>query len=188
MKLLSSALLAAGLFTAAVSSQAATSHFEGSIADQADVIWGTFTVTDYASYDSVNLLFTDSYGEGNFDPILFLWDSYGTLIEANDDGGPYWDAMIVRSGDTALAAGDYYFSITHFPNWNKGSNLTNGFNYDGQTRGAPSLGADWSLYVTGVSEASILPGAPVVPEPETYAMLLAGLGLVGVVARRRRQR
>ena len=29
--------------------------------------------------------------------------------------------------------------------------------------------------------------APVVPEPETYAMLLAGLGMVGVVARRRRQ-
>ena len=26
-----------------------------------------------------------------------------------------------------------------------------------------------------------------VPEPETYAMLLAGLGLVGAVARRRRQ-
>ena len=27
---------------------------------------------------------------------------------------------------------------------------------------------------------------PAIPEPETYAMLLAGLGLVGIVARRRR--
>jgi len=27
----------------------------------------------------------------------------------------------------------------------------------------------------------------VVPEPETYAMLLAGLGLVGFMARRRKQ-
>ncbi|MDR1854328.1 MAG: FxDxF family PEP-CTERM protein [Azoarcus sp.] len=27
-----------------------------------------------------------------------------------------------------------------------------------------------------------------VPEPETYAMLLAGLGIVGMVARRRRNR
>ena len=29
--------------------------------------------------------------------------------------------------------------------------------------------------------------ATAVPEPETYAMLLAGLGLMGVVARRRKQ-
>ncbi|TFW30395.1 choice-of-anchor A family protein [Duganella callida] len=32
----------------------------------------------------------------------------------------------------------------------------------------------------------VLPAAPV-PEPETYAMLLAGLGLVGAIARRRRK-
>jgi len=30
--------------------------------------------------------------------------------------------------------------------------------------------------------------APPVPEPETYAMLLTGMGLIGAVARRRRQR
>ncbi len=33
-----------------------------------------------------------------------------------------------------------------------------------------------------------LQAAPAVPEPETYAMLLAGLGLMGFVARRRKQR
>jgi hypothetical protein len=32
-----------------------------------------------------------------------------------------------------------------------------------------------------------LQAAPAVPEPETYAMLLAGLGLMGFVARRRKQ-
>ena len=30
-------------------------------------------------------------------------------------------------------------------------------------------------------------GVPAIPEPETYAMMLAGLGLLGFVARRRRQ-
>ncbi|MDR3213479.1 MAG: PEP-CTERM sorting domain-containing protein [Azoarcus sp.] len=47
------------------------------------------------------------------------------------------------------------------------------------------------LYGGGSQFPSILAAAlvyntPAVPEPETYAMLLAGLGLVGVVARRRR--
>jgi hypothetical protein len=32
-----------------------------------------------------------------------------------------------------------------------------------------------------------LPNVPAVPEPETYAMMLAGLGLVGAIARRRKQ-
>jgi len=32
-----------------------------------------------------------------------------------------------------------------------------------------------------------LPPAPI-PEPETYAMMLAGLGLMGFVARRRKQK
>lgn len=40
---------------------------------------------------------------------------------------------------------------------------------------------DWDDMVIGVNIAPI-------PEPETYAMLLAGLGLMGFVARRRKQR
>lgn len=45
--------------------------------------------------------------------------------------------------------------------------------------GTASLG-DWDDMVIGVNIAAI-------PEPETYAMLLAGLGLMGFVARRRKQ-
>jgi hypothetical protein len=42
--------------------------------------------------------------------------------------------------------------------------------------------------VTGINEEYRLrlSGVAVVPEPETYAMLLAGLGLVGAMARRRK--
>jgi len=43
---------------------------------------------------------------------------------------------------------------------------------------------------TGASdgaESFFIVGTPAIPEPETYAMMLAGLGLLGFVARRRRQ-
>ncbi len=33
-----------------------------------------------------------------------------------------------------------------------------------------------------------VPAVPAVPEPETYAMMLAGLGLIGFIARRRKQK
>ena len=51
-----------------------------------------------------------------------------------------------------------------------------------------SLGGDYvapnpGLRITGVTLAYNLPA---IPEPETYAMLLAGLGVVGAAARRRR--
>ncbi|MCL2590939.1 MAG: PEP-CTERM sorting domain-containing protein [Betaproteobacteria bacterium] len=46
---------------------------------------------------------------------------------------------------------------------------------------------DWNDMVINVTNVGAnKPVIPPVPEPETYAMLLAGLGLVGVVARRRR--
>ncbi len=55
-----------------------------------------------------------------------------------------------------------------------------GFN-DGGGKGK-TLG-DWDDFVVGVNfTAAVTP----VPEPETYAMLLAGLGLMGAIARRRK--
>jgi hypothetical protein len=47
--------------------------------------------------------------------------------------------------------------------------------------GSSTLG-DWDDFVVGVNFR-----VSAIPEPETYAMLLAGLGLLGFVARRRKQ-
>jgi hypothetical protein len=42
------------------------------------------------------------------------------------------------------------------------------------------------MVLAGTADGSIPVAAPI-PEPETYAMLLAGLGLLSLVARRRRK-
>ena len=66
-------------------------------------------------------------------------------------------AFTVNSGahTVSLAAGDYYYTVF----------------------GASSTGGAYSI-------ASAIVATPV-PEPETYAMLLAGLGALGFLARRR---
>jgi hypothetical protein len=43
-----------------------------------------------------------------------------------------------------------------------------------------------AIYNTALSAQEIATLAPAVPEPETYALMLAGLGAVGWMARRRR--
>lgn len=52
------------------------------------------------------------------------------------------------------------------------------------SKGEGSIGAVSALFAQGLAGPQIA----AVPEPESYAMLLAGLGLLGVVARRRRSK
>lgn len=65
-----------------------------------------------------------------------------------------------------------------------GSNMNVGNNHYSFVLGyndSATVDTDFDDFVIGVNIAPI-------PEPETYAMLLAGLGLMGFVARRRKQR
>ncbi len=46
----------------------------------------------------------------------------------------------------------------------------------------------WHGFTFGIRTTEALEPTSPVPEPETYAMMLAGLGLIGVMARRRKQK
>jgi hypothetical protein len=182
------------LALAAAASNAATFSFAGDIATQKDVVIIPFSL----DADATNVkVWTDSYlGGTNFDPITAVWQGNGTLIAQNDDDPNIAPGQTVfDSGLTfaTLAKGSYFFTIATYNNFAKGTNMSDGFRFDAdaavplQSWCQPSshcgMGTHFSVHLDGVDGAS----APV-PEPSTYAMLLAGLAIVPAVARRQRKK
>lgn len=187
-KLLLGALLAAA---AAAPGYAADFSFSGAIQTHKDVIEIPFTLIQ----DATNVkVWTDSYQGGlNFDPITAVWKD-GVKVGENDDdatiapGQTVFDSGLVFN---ALSAGNYLFTIATYNNFAVGNLLSQGFTYDHDTPIALAswcepashcgMAPNWSVHLTGVDGAT----PPPVPEPEGYAMLAAGLGLLAAVARRK---
>ena len=94
----------------------------------------------------------------NADGILYNGDDHVIKTVVFDDPNQSNKSLSLSWG--TLAAGHYYLAI---------GGITNG-----------SLG--------GLYNGAITVTAPPIPEPENYAMFLAGLGLMGVIARRRLRR
>lgn len=123
-----------------------------------------FTVTADGVYAFLNIALTPGY-----DNYLHLYrDSFNptaqftNLLAGNDDF-----PTIGRSGfDVALLAGVTYFTVT------------SGFNN-------LDFGA-WEMTIRGPGDILLPGGGGVIPEPGTWAMLIAGFGLVGAGLRRRR--
>ena len=141
-----------------------------------------------------------------FDTDLYTWDSYNAL-GTNSGGNGYFDAFIV----TVSTTGFYWNSSPVDPvaanasTWVWGgsdyldnileSNICNVgcFNTVSLNSGASTY------YVSIVLDTATLPHSDTahpsygsfhvtpIPEPEIYAMMAAGLGLMGFVARRRKQ-
>lgn len=140
----------------------------------------------------------------SLDPIVL------TFTVAHTEGGsgnPYavTEAITNNTGQSWV---DFHFSIQE-PDQGQGvvftehnSSTLSGFTLDPEPSTGPrNLNFTGNLADDGIANASFMlspfdPGAgntttftvtqvPTIPEPETYAMLLAGLGLMGVIARRR---
>lgn len=167
------------------------------------VLTFTFSVEDVSDVT----LFSSSYANGGFDPMLFLWNGDGSsLLESQDDhpggvpssalsnGVSYpvgdFDAYFVVN---ALPIGEYIVAISAYANWHNGSALADGFYFDNQTPipiaqwDQPASGfraADFAFHILNVARAEGPPTAT--PEPATLALM--GIGLAGVHLLRRRRK
>jgi len=129
--------------------------------------WNDYFTFEIASGSSVTVDFQlyPDFGTDMLQPEFFLRDT-------TDINNPFNVAM---------------WNLIGYPNYGSTGTAT-------WTIGGLSTAAQYTLNVYGggsvgsnTGEYDLTLSLPV-PEPETYAMLLAGLGLVGMAARRRRQR
>jgi hypothetical protein len=131
---------------------------------------------------------------GGFDPILAVFElPTGDRIGQNDDGvGVAVDAVSGRAFDTLISGflnpGTYRVSVMVFPNFAPDNLFTGVFvgasTFD-DVSGAPNNPRtnQWAFDILNVNSAIL---TPAIPEPQSWAMLIAGFGLTGAAMRRRR--
>jgi len=124
------------------SSYALDFDFSGTFTYDNDVALLYFTVGE----PSTITIFSSSWDDGGFDPILAIWSSAGDWISEQDDGGiagvtlsngvPYTHGVWDSYYSLELTAGDYIASIAQFNNFSNsatygsGYTLDDGFTYD----------------------------------------------------------
>src|SRR3954452_8620069 len=132
----------------AVNAASLTASFTGNLATDDQHQLFNFTVGGISSQDVTLRSWsyaggTNAAGQvipaGGFDPILAVFDSIGTLIDQNDDGGCGLVAADPRTGrcwdsflNLLLAPGNYTVSISEYNNFANGPTLADGFLQDGQ--------------------------------------------------------
>jgi hypothetical protein len=145
---------------------------------------------------------------GNFDSVLALFNEGGFGIYGNDDSrlgdhnaglpagsflgpqAPGWYYLAVFGLDTTPTSGNG-FTPDHYIGPEVASPFTQVFGASGPGGASPltgwapidpanvvSINEEYRLRLSGTMVSAV-------PEPETYAMLLAGLGLIGAMVRRR---
>lgn len=218
IKRLYAALLTAGLLYSAPSSASFVLNFEGVgdfAAVNNFYNGGTDSLgnsgTNYGvsfSSTSLGLIDADAGGGGNFaneptpNTILFFLDASSAILNMAagfTTGFSFFytssTAATVSVWDGLNATGSLLGSISlgaqydsscsgdpsgSFCNWTAG-----GVAFSGT---AKSIDFGGTANQTGYDNITFGSATPAIPEPETYAMMLAGLGLMGFLARRRKQK
>lgn len=203
-------LVAALLMASAGASHAGLSFLAQSTATRTEIFNGVAGLPGYGLGTSVSLgsLVTDQAGYIAF-TYLGQESGYNNMFHLNINGTHLYESnpvgTTIGSGVSGPGAINFSFEgntgrfAVNGGSWATGTsigligmnmNVTSGpaaATYDfilgyNDSAGAATLG-DWDDFVVGVNFVA----API-PEPETYAMMLAGLGLLGIAARRRKQR
>ena len=208
-KLLSIAVLGSCL-TATSASFSAEVDFKGNFLHDNDVLRFDFSV----GLPNTNVtLFSSSWIDGGFDPILAIWDSAGNQIEEQDDGGVVGsqqsNAFFYTYGEfdsfltINLAAGDYIATLTQYDNFSVSTLLADGFLRDADPLFTAAFGCSNGSFCEGSPVDSH--GDPVEPNrtsawnlhflnvagarlntvPEPSALLLFGLAGLALVGGRK---
>jgi hypothetical protein len=152
---------------------------------------GTALLENFTLSSMTNLtITTTSYASGGFEPNLLLFNSAGKFVmsgnpfgTADPSTGIVGDMKLTESG---LAAGAYTLAVTDFllNQSLTATNLSDGFtvNYGSGTTFVDANGNSR----TGNFALTISTGASAVPEPATFWLVAPFLGVLAVIAGRRR--
>lgn len=150
----------------------------------------TVTLRSWSYAGGVNAAGT-SITSGGFDPMLTLFampsgayvydqddaDDDGEIVPVDLSTGNAYDVLL----PILLGPGDYRVALTAYDNAAEGD-LADGFSGDGDFDGRTNAFAFDILNVSSVTDVPVA----AVPEPASWAMLIAGFGLIGATLRRRR--
>ena len=129
--------------------------FVSGFSDTFNFTLGSGTNSSGYSVEALDFNFGFLNAKSSFTDIS-LYRAIDNTLVAGTGGSP---SKSLSFGNVATPSGDYYLKVS----------------------GVIDSGGNGYFYTGSISSSTVSP----VPEPETYAMLLAGLGLMGAIARRR---